>query len=190
MDPEELSANEVEFEDEDDDLTSSDDDEPIDEDDDISSSDSTTSDEDDSEMNGFNPNKLSDEEYEKQLKVLEESIQANKFQYQSYVDIIKLAKENNDFSKLKEYREQMSDCFPLAERSFFLLFNYNLKELNFNFYKNYKDLWLDWLKDEQKLIESDSDRLRVRQLFEKAIQDYLCKLIVLNNLNQFKIIKL
>lgn len=123
MDPEELSANEVEFEDEDNDLTSSDDDEPIDEDDDSSSSDSTTtSDEDDSEMNGFNANKLSDEEYEKQLKVLEESIQANKFQYQSYVDIIKLAKENNDFSKLKEYREQMSDCFPLAERSFFYFF--------------------------------------------------------------------
>jgi hypothetical protein len=36
------------------------------------------------------------------------------------------------------------------------------------------ELWLDWLCDEQKLIESNADRDRVYELFEKAVQDYLC----------------
>ena len=36
-------------------------------------------------------------------------------------------------------------------------------------------LWLDWLKDEQKLIESENDRQKVNKLFLKAVEDYLCK---------------
>ena len=38
-----------------------------------------------------------------------------------------------------------------------------------------KELWLDWLKDEQKLVVNEKDRERVKDLFEKAVQDYLCK---------------
>ncbi len=38
-----------------------------------------------------------------------------------------------------------------------------------------KDLWLEWIKDEQKFVESTSDRQRIYDLFEKAVQDYLCK---------------
>jgi len=39
-----------------------------------------------------------------------------------------------------------------------------------------KDLWLEWLKDEQKLMESANDREKVNKLFLKAVEDYLCKL--------------
>ncbi len=39
------------------------------------------------------------------------------------------------------------------------------------------DLWLEWIKDEQKFVESTSDRENVNKLFEKAVQDYLCKLL-------------
>lgn len=37
----------------------------------------------------------------------------------------------------------------------------------------FKDLWLDWLKDEQKLITTDEDREKLNELFEKATNDYL-----------------
>ena len=33
---------------------------------------------------------------------------------------------------------------------------------------------MDWLCDEQKFIESSKDRERVYELFEKAVEDYLC----------------
>lgn len=35
------------------------------------------------------------------------------------------------------------------------------------------ELWLDWLKDEQKLMTSDSDREKVDKLFERALGDYM-----------------
>jgi hypothetical protein len=33
---------------------------------------------------------------------------------------------------------------------------------------------MEWLKDEQKLMMNAEDRQRVKELFEKAVQDYLC----------------
>lgn len=38
-----------------------------------------------------------------------------------------------------------------------------------------KGMWLDWLRDEQKFVDSSEDRQRLYNLFERAIQDYLCK---------------
>ncbi len=35
------------------------------------------------------------------------------------------------------------------------------------------ELWLDWVKDEQKLITADADRLKITELFERALNDYL-----------------
>jgi hypothetical protein len=37
---------------------------------------------------------------------------------------------------------------------------------------------MSWLRDEIKLISSSEDRNKVIELFEKAVQDYLCKFIV------------
>ena len=39
------------------------------------------------------------------------------------------------------------------------------------------DLWLDWLKDETTLIETDDDRKKVEDLFQRAVKDYLCMCI-------------
>ena len=54
-------------------------------------------------------------EYTSQLTILEQAIINSPFQYQSYIDIIKLAKNNTDFTKLREYRQKMSEMFPLTE---------------------------------------------------------------------------
>jgi hypothetical protein len=138
-----------------------------DEEDDESSSDSST----ENEVN--NANKLDDAEYEKRFSELESLINQNQYQYQYYVDIIKLTRDNEKFDKLKSYREKMSEIFPLTESRNLVLFEMKLFQ-NLKIFLFCKDLWLEWLKDEQKFIQSDSDRPRVKELFEKAINDYLC----------------
>lgn len=37
------------------------------------------------------------------------------------------------------------------------------------------EIWLDWLKDEIRLTEDESDREKVYELFERAVKDYVCK---------------
>jgi hypothetical protein len=37
------------------------------------------------------------------------------------------------------------------------------------------ELWLSWLQDEISLAASDVERSAVVELFERAVQDYLCK---------------
>ena len=108
------------------------------------------------------------DEFEEKFNVLKASIEENKFAYQNYVDIIDLTKKHGDLNNLRGYREKMSELFPLTESN-----QYNKERRRF-YYNLFLELWLDWLCDEQKLIESNADRDRVYELFEKAVQDYLC----------------
>lgn len=34
---------------------------------------------------------------------------------------------------------------------------------------------MEWLKDEQKYVDNEQDRKKVDELFQRAVQDYLCK---------------
>jgi hypothetical protein len=36
-------------------------------------------------------------------------------------------------------------------------------------------LWISWLKDEISIAASDAERCAIVELFERAVQDYLCK---------------
>jgi hypothetical protein len=117
---------------------------------DTSKSDSDSDDDDDDDEDMIENEKMDENEFKLKLAELEKLLSENKFQYQVYVDIIKLTRDNGNLDKLREYREKMSDAFPLAET-----------------------LWLDWLRDEQKLVASKNDRKRVNDLFLKAVEDYL-----------------
>lgn len=92
------------------------DDENIDDDELEDSEENDSSDEssqdDENEMQTDNQ---SEQNYQTKLAELEQIIGQNKFQYQTYIDIINLAKENAEFNKLREYREKMSQVFPLTE---------------------------------------------------------------------------
>lgn len=128
-------------------------DEEMENSDDSDSSDSSISDSEDEKIDDEmteNAEMLDSKEYQTQFQLLENSILENPFQYQFYIDIIKLTKDNIDFDKLREFRQKMSQVFPLTEK-----------------------LWLDWLRDEQKLITNDTDRELVTELFEKSLKDYL-----------------
>ena len=59
--------------------------------------------------------KMDDEQFQSKLAELESLIAQNKFQYQYYVDIIKLTRDNGELTKLREYRDKMSQIYPLTE---------------------------------------------------------------------------
>ena len=58
---------------------------------------------------------LDDDVYDSKMRELESNLVQNQYNYQTYIDILKLAKENADLTKLREYREKMSELFPLTE---------------------------------------------------------------------------
>ncbi len=83
---------------------------------DSNSSDGTSSSDSGDENEAVNDTEMLDPgEYEAQFKTLEQAIYESPCNYQLYVDIIKLAKDNMDFTKLREFRQKMSDMFPLTE---------------------------------------------------------------------------
>lgn len=45
------------------------------------------------------------------------------------------------------------------------------------FWPNPAEIWLDWLKDEIRLTEEESNREKVYELFERATKDYICEWI-------------
>lgn len=121
-------------------------------DDNIDDTDSSESDSDsdDGKADSQEVEMLDANEYNRQLQTLEANIYENSSYYQAYIDIINLTKSNMDFDKLRAYRQKMIEVFPMDKR-----------------------LWLDWLKDEQKLITNDEERSKVKELFETSLNDYL-----------------
>uniref|UniRef100_A0A8C2A4A6 Spliceosome associated factor 3, U4/U6 recycling protein n=1 Tax=Cyprinus carpio TaxID=7962 RepID=A0A8C2A4A6_CYPCA len=75
----------------------------------------------------------------------------NAFDYNCHVDLIKLLRQEGKLHRLRKARQKMSELFPLTE-----------------------EIWLDWLKDEIRLTEDESDREKVYELFERAVKDYVC----------------
>ncbi|KAM4579006.1 squamous cell carcinoma antigen recognized by T-cells 3 [Fundulus diaphanus] len=92
-----------------------------------------------------------DKENEAEIQRLEEQLSINAFDYNCHVDLIKLLKQEGELLRLRKARQKMSELFPLTE-----------------------EIWLDWLKDEIRLSEEDSNREKVYELFERAAKDYIC----------------
>ncbi|XP_007559198.1 squamous cell carcinoma antigen recognized by T-cells 3 [Poecilia formosa] len=92
-----------------------------------------------------------EKENEAEIQRLEEQLSINAFDYNCHVDLIKLLKQEGELFRLRKARQKMSELFPLTE-----------------------EIWLDWLKDEIRLTEEDSNREKVYELFERAVKDYIC----------------
>lgn len=92
-----------------------------------------------------------EKENEAEIQRLEEQLSINAFDYNCHVDLIKLLKQEGELIRLRKARQKMSELFPLTE-----------------------EIWLDWLKDEIRLTEEDSNREKVYELFERAVKDYIC----------------
>uniref|UniRef100_A0A8C6UYY8 Spliceosome associated factor 3, U4/U6 recycling protein n=1 Tax=Neogobius melanostomus TaxID=47308 RepID=A0A8C6UYY8_9GOBI len=92
-----------------------------------------------------------EKENEAEIQRLEEQLSINAFDYNCHVDLIKLLKQEGELLRLRKARQKMSELFPLTE-----------------------EIWLDWLKDEIRLTEEEPNREKVYELFERAVQDYIC----------------
>ncbi|CAH2295077.1 squamous cell carcinoma antigen recognized by T-cells 3 isoform X1 [Pelobates cultripes] len=92
-----------------------------------------------------------DKENEAEIQRLEEQLSINAFDYNCHVDLIKLLRQEGELERLRRARQKMSELFPLTE-----------------------EIWLDWLKDEMKIAEEDSNREKVYELFQRAVKDYIC----------------
>uniref|UniRef100_A0A8C5LDG1 Spliceosome associated factor 3, U4/U6 recycling protein n=1 Tax=Jaculus jaculus TaxID=51337 RepID=A0A8C5LDG1_JACJA len=95
-----------------------------------------------------------DEEEEKnQLEIerLEEQLSINVYDYNCHVDLIRLLRLEGELTKVRVARQKMSEIFPLTE-----------------------ELWLEWLHDEINMAVDGLDREHVNELFERAVEDYIC----------------
>uniref|UniRef100_A0A3B4B197 RRM domain-containing protein n=1 Tax=Periophthalmus magnuspinnatus TaxID=409849 RepID=A0A3B4B197_9GOBI len=91
-----------------------------------------------------------EKENEAEIQRLEEQLSINAFDYNCHVDLIKLLKQEGELLRLRKARQKMSELFPLTE-----------------------EIWLDWLKDEIRLTEEESNREKVYEIFERAVKDYI-----------------
>ncbi|XP_042529343.1 squamous cell carcinoma antigen recognized by T-cells 3 [Dipodomys spectabilis] len=96
---------------------------------------------------------LEEEEEKNQLEIerLEEQLSINVYDYNCHVDLIKVLRLEGELDKVRAARQKMSELFPLTE-----------------------ELWLEWLQDEVSMAADGQDREHVYQLFERAVQDYIC----------------
>ncbi|KAJ4445263.1 hypothetical protein ANN_07064 [Periplaneta americana] len=104
----------------------------------------------DSEDESSDETSDNEEEQDKQATQLEKKIKRNPYEYNTYIELIKLLQKMAEIDRLRKARESMSKHFPLTP-----------------------ELWLSWLKDEMGLATSDIERTAVAELFERAVQDYL-----------------
>ncbi|OQV16525.1 Squamous cell carcinoma antigen recognized by T-cells 3 [Hypsibius exemplaris] len=94
-----------------------------------------------------------DEEQDaRMLAHLQQQVANNPYDYESHVQLIKLARISGELEILRMARQRMSELFPLAE-----------------------DLWRAWIDDEIKIHnkENAADVEKIKALYEKAVLDYL-----------------
>lgn len=93
-----------------------------------------------------------DEANEAERKVLEDALAKNPYDYESHLALVNLCHKMADLERLREARKDMSSKFPLNA-----------------------DIWISWLSDEITLATSKEDKENVVKLFERALQDYICR---------------
>ncbi|AEE84882.1 RNA-binding domain superfamily [Arabidopsis suecica] len=87
-------------------------------------------------------------ESNQQIVTLESELSANPYNYDAYVQYIKLLRKTANLEKLRQAREAMSAIFPLSP-----------------------SLWLEWARDEASLAASENVP-EIVMLYERGLSDY------------------
>lgn len=94
-----------------------------------------------------------DEEQQKELwlkvKELRKQVEENSLYYDGHVSLIAKLRELFELEEARKAREKMREVYPLTP-----------------------ELWLEWVRDEQKVCTTDEERKYIVGLFEYAVQDY------------------
>ncbi|XP_037092097.1 squamous cell carcinoma antigen recognized by T-cells 3-like [Pollicipes pollicipes] len=92
---------------------------------------------------------MQDDAQEEEISKLMQELEASPYNYDSHVRLLHLLGTANSREMLREARETMNKYFPLSP-----------------------DLWLSWIKDEEKSMETDEDRERLLALCDRAVREY------------------
>lgn len=95
----------------------------------------------------------SDDEEEKlktRAKEIEALINNSSYSYPSHVELVSIYKKLLNLPEMRTAYERFSKHFPLTA-----------------------ELWLDWIKDEMRVANTEKEKKCVVELFDKAVQDYL-----------------
>ena len=84
------------------------------------------------------------------VKQLEEVLLNDPLNYQALSDRVDAYKTLGELEKLREARESFAKAYPLTPQ-----------------------IWLSWTRDEQNLAASTEEKLKVFELFDRAVVDYL-----------------
>ncbi|KAG8040203.1 hypothetical protein G9C98_000773, partial [Cotesia typhae] len=85
-----------------------------------------------------------------ELKNLKSKLAENPYDYSSHISLIGKLQSLGELDELRKAREEMSKIYPLSP-----------------------DLWLSWLRDEMRIAISVEEKKAVKELFERAVEDYL-----------------
>lgn len=97
---------------------------------------------------------------EAEVKALETSLVQNPYDYTNHVALINKLQKMGELERLRAARENMSSKYPLSP-----------------------ELWLSWMRDEIKLAVTSEQKSELVKLCERAVKDYLCKLVTFNVVN-------
>ena len=99
-------------------------------------------------------------------------MEGSPYHYDSHVQLIRLLRQLGDLDGARKARNAMNEVFPLTEGSASVV---RACVLHFVHVHVSLELWLEWLKDELPLASVPEASMELRQLFERATEDYLCE---------------
>ncbi|XP_027207543.2 squamous cell carcinoma antigen recognized by T-cells 3 [Penaeus vannamei] len=103
-----------------------------------------SSDEDDDDMNDQREGEL-----RMKVEEIRKQLDGNELYYDGHVNLITVLRELMELEEARKAREKMSEVYPLTP-----------------------ELWLDWIRDEQKICSTPEEREYIINLFERAVKDY------------------
>ncbi|KAK8726198.1 hypothetical protein OTU49_010418 [Cherax quadricarinatus] len=90
-----------------------------------------------------------EEELRLKVKELKKQLDVNNLYYDGHVQLIAALRDLFELEEARKARQKMSEVYPLTP-----------------------ELWLDWIRDEQKVCTSSDERLYIAELFDRAVKDY------------------
>ena len=95
----------------------------------------------------------------------------NPYQYEYHVELVGLLRQLGDLDGARNARNAMSETFPLTEG---VLVFVCVCVCDIYVVFVVLELWLEWIQDEMPLVSIPEASMELRQLFDRATEDYLC----------------
>ncbi|XP_042223053.1 squamous cell carcinoma antigen recognized by T-cells 3-like [Homarus americanus] len=105
--------------------------------------------EEDSDTDDDDLQEKREQELKLRVKELRKQLEGNDQYYDAYVHLIAALRDLFELEEARATRQKMSKVYPLTP-----------------------ELWLDWIRDEQKVCTSNEERQFIIELFDQAVKDY------------------